>query len=841
MNNIPVITLIIIYIVTSLIIVMTMVVLLRWYLRRWLQYPTAFHKNILLITLPKEGQEDDQQRSVSADQVRERIAVAEMFFSTLAGMRAQRGWRAFWHGRDDHFSLEIVADKEGLVSFYAAIPRSMKTYFEQQLHAQYETAQIVEVTDYNIFDPQSVILGSRLRLEKSQIFPIQTYDKMDSDPLNALTNVLSKFEKHEGAAVQYILRSAHPSWHRLSRRVARTMQQGKSLEQAYREEVSNPLSKIFYYAIHELFRSRKNNPEKGIDPRTERQYQLSPMEQEVVKSLEEKTSKSGFDVNIRVVVAAANHEIAESKLQNILNVFSQYASYQYGNKFIASKPSNDETLIRDFIYRHTDHRKHFVLNTKEMSSLWHLPLPSTETPNIRWLLSRKAPPPSNLPKEGLVLGKVKYRGQETMVRMLREDRRRHFYVIGKSGSGKSELLKSMAIQDIQNGEGVGVVDPHGDLVEDILAHVPRERADDVVYFNPSDTERPMGLNMLEYETNEQRDFAVQEMVAIFYKLFGSEMIGPMFEHYMRNAMLALMEDKEAGATLIEIPRMFTDQAFRKKKLEKVHNMIVKNFWQAEYEQSQAGQQAADMLSYVISKIGRFLTNDMMRNIIGQTHSGFNFKDVMNDQKIVLVNLSKGKVGEVNSSLLGLIIVSKIQMAAMSRADMPSEQRKDFFLYMDEFQNFATDSIATILSEARKYRLDLIMAHQYIGQMIKDNNTNIRDAVFGNAGTMVAFRVGVEDAEVLAKEFAPVFDANDVINVEEYTANIKLLINNSASRPFNMSTIMPSKGDSQLAQKLKELSRYKYAHDRQIVESEINERAQWDKVLGGGQTAPDAFM
>ncbi len=593
---------------------------------------------VLMLTIPKEGQDEDGT-GINLEQIKEKISVAETFFSTMGGMKAQKGWRTFWLGRSDHFSLEIVADKEGLVTFYAVVPRRLQQYFEQQIHAQYETAEIVEVEDYNIFEAQGVVVGATLSLEKSQIFSLNTYDEMESDPLNALTNVMSKFEKEEGAAIQYVIRSARPEWHRLPTKVARTMQQGKRADQAYKEVTSNIISKAFR-EFHKGFLQRANKQDQGIDPKTEREYRLSPMEEEVVKKLEEKNSRSGFDVNIRLVVSAATKEIATFKLQNMLNAFTQYAEYTYGNKFVASKPAESEEIINNFIHRHFIEKGSYVLNTKEMSSLWHLPLPNTETPNIRWLMARKSAPPSNMPKEGIMIGEVRYRGQNTMVRIKREDRRRHMYIIGKSGSGKSVMLTYMAIQDIQNGEGVGIIDPHGDLVDDILPHIPKERADDVIYFDPSDIERPMGLNMLEYDNDEQRDFAVQEMVAIFYKLFGEEMIGPMFEHYMRNSMLALMEDKEAGATLIEIPRMFTDDSFRKEKVDKVKNMIVKTFWEQEYEQSQAGQQAADMLSYVISKIGRFLTNDMMRNIIGQSQSAFNLRDVMDNQKILLVNLKR---------------------------------------------------------------------------------------------------------------------------------------------------------------------------------------------------------
>lgn len=819
------------YTIFSIVVLVVSTIVIQRFLRKVMKHPRSFHMTVLRIMIPKEGQEEQPNQNLSTDQIRERISVAEVFFSTLGGMKAQKGWKAFWFGRSDHFALEMVADHEGLITFYAAVPRTMKPYFEQQIQAQYEMAEVHEVEDYNIFTPQGVVIGATLSLEKHYIFSINSYDKMESDPLNSLTNVLSKFEKTEGAAIQYVLRSARPEWHNFPAEVAHEMQQGKKVEDALKEVKANPLVKAWRIVAPMFFPSK----------REEKVYRLSPAEDQVVKSLEEKTSKAGFDVNVRIVVAAADRQTAEFKLSNILNAFSQYGGYQFGNQFTASKVQTHEKLIHDFIYRTFDEKKSFVLNTKEMASLWHLPLPTTETPNIRWLMSRKAPPPANMPKEGVILGKVVYRGEETMVRIKRADRRRHMYVIGKSGSGKSELMRYMAIQDIQNGEGVAVIDPHGDLIEGILPHIPKERADDVVIFDPSDIERPMGLNMLEYDNDEQRDFAVQEMVAIFYKLFGQEMIGPMFEHYMRNAMLAMMEDKESGATLIEIPRMFTDADFRKKKVAKVKNMIVKSFWEQEYEQSQAGQQAADMLSYVISKIGRFLTNDMMRNIIGQSRSAFNVREVMDNQKILLVNLSKGKIGEVNSSLLGLIMVSKIQMAAMARASMAKEKRKDFYLYMDEFQNFTTDSIAIILSEARKYLLNMTMAHQYIGQLVVNNDTKIRDAVFGNAGTMAAFRVGADDAEFLEKEFAPVFNQGDIINVDQYTSNIKLLIDNTASRPFNMKTIMAPDGNLDMIPLLKELARMKFGRPRLEVEAEIKERAQWDNLKGGGMTGPDAFI
>ncbi|OGY79579.1 MAG: hypothetical protein A3B74_02265 [Candidatus Kerfeldbacteria bacterium RIFCSPHIGHO2_02_FULL_42_14] len=817
------------YIAIALALIGALIQLYRWYFQKITKTSKAFEMIPLLVTVPKESKDEEDKQK----EIKDRIAPAETLYATLGGVRAQRGWKHFWFGRNDHFALEIVADSEGLISFYVVVPRYMQQYVEQQIHAQYDEAQIEEVPDYNVFSKQGIILGAYLTLKKRYIFPIQTYDKLQTDPLNALTNVLSKMGQDEGAAIQCVIRSARPEWHALPAKLARTMQQGKKLEEAMKEVTGSPFGKVFWFLGASLFQSRKKDQDKD-EPQKHKEYHLSPAEEEIVKGLEAKTSLAGFDVNIRIIVSALQREQAEARLRNILNVFTQYAGYQYGNSFAAHTTKEKARVINDFIYRHFDERHKFLLNAREMASLYHFPLETTDTPNIRWLMAKKAPPPANLPKDGLLLGKAVYRGIGVPVRIKRDDRRRHVYIIGKSGAGKSVLLQNMVIQDIENGEGVCVIDPHGELVEDMLPYIPRERADDLIVFNPSDIERPIGLNMLEYATDEEKDFAVQEMIAIFYKLFGQELIGPMFEHYMRNAMLALMEDKESGATVLEIPRMFTDKKFRQEKLRKVRNPMVKNFWEQEYEQSQRGTQAADMLSYVISKIGRFLSNDMMRNIIGQQNSGFNFREIMDHQKIFLINLSKGTTGEVNSSLLGLILVSKLQMAALGRANIKASERKDFYLYIDEFQNYITDSIGVILSEARKYRLNLTIAHQYISQLVqKGNDTSIRDAVFGNVGTLIAFRIGVEDAEILAKEFAPVFNENDVMNVEQFTANIKILIDNTASRSFNMKTLLPEPtGDLELAAKLKELSRLKYGRDRRIVEAEILERSKLDQLVGG---------
>ncbi|MCX6789200.1 MAG: type IV secretion system DNA-binding domain-containing protein, partial [Candidatus Gribaldobacteria bacterium] len=402
----------------------------------------------------------------------------------------------------------------------------------------------------------------------------------------------------------------------------------------------------------------------------------------------------------------------------------------------------------------------------------------------------------------------------------RDDRRRHFYIVGQTGVGKSTLLREMIRQDIEKGEGVGVIDPNGDLVEDILAIIPKERADDVVLFEPFDMSRPCGLNMLEWKTPDQRDFAISEMISIYTKLFPPEIIGPMFEHYMRNAMLALMADKNDIGTLAEIPRIFTDKAFMESKVAHVTDPLVQTFWQQEWSQT-TGQTRSDMLGYVVSKVGRFVGNEMMRNIIGQQKSSFDLEDIMNNKKIFLANLSKGLTGEMNASLLGLILVSKMQLAAFRRASMAQEERQDFYLYIDEFQNFTTDSIAIILSEARKYRLNLILAHQFMPQLTEQ----IRNAVIGNVGSIACFRVGAMDAEFLEKQFEPEFSRYDLLNIDNFNFVVKMMINNKISAPFKVKTVRPKQGDINMVPLIKQLSKLKYARPRHIVEREIAERTK----------------
>ncbi len=704
------------------------------------------------------------------------------------------------------------------ISFYVSIPKYLETAFEKHVQGVYPRAIVEKVPqDYTIFEPQGASAGAYLKLSENFLFPISTYQTLEKDPISTITNNLSKISANEGGAVQVVIRPLSKlNLRKKGEKALKKIREGKSVRLA----ATQALQPLIFDLFEDMQKSSSSPKKKEGENMIKEKEQ--GIDQKGYDAIQSKIQKQPFEANIRVVASAQNQARAEEILNHLISAFSQF-SLSAINSLEPKEVFKKELkkLIYDYSFRNFNPNQASILNLEELASVYHFPLHFIETPYIKSAKSGVAAPPSDLPEKGEVcIGKVLFRGEEKKVYFAsRSDRRRHFYVIGQTGTGKSTLLREMIRQDIQNGEGVAIIDPHGELIDQVLAYVPKERVDDVILFEPFDLERPCGLNMLEYNTPEQKDFAVQEMIAIFYKLFPPEIIGPMFEHYMRNAMLALMADKDNPGTLVEIPKMFTDPQYLQQKLQKVTDPVVRNFWLKEWSAT-TGNTRSDMLGYVVSKVGRFIENEMMRNIIGQSRSGFDLSKAMDEKKIFLANLSKGMTGEVNSSLLGLILVSKMQMAAMKRSRIPEEQRTDFYLYVDEFQNFTTDSIATILSEARKYKLNLIIAHQYVPQL----TDQIKNAVFGNVGTIGVYRVGAEDAEFLEKQFEPGFSRFDLVNLDNFTLITKMMINNKTSTPFKVDVLPPSPGKPEIVEAIKKISKLKYGRPKAIIEQEIIQRS-----------------
>jgi len=762
---------------------------------------------LFLVSIP-ESRPDEKENPNEAR--KNFIAQMEKFLIGLSGMKDESFFRLF--GGAPSFALELAAHNDGSeIFFYIAFSRKFENLLQSQLHGAFPEAKVEKVQDYNIFHPSGVSRGATLTLEKNNFLPIKTYQKIESDPVETITSAFSKIKEYgEGAALQIVLRSGGEKLAEPIHKIIERLKKGTPRKEALGERnIAETTIDTFKTPKH-LRPEEKNKP--------------IVYDEELVKLLEEKSSKTIYYANIRLIVSAETAQEVDRIIKEFEASFYQFSSPE-ANSFKIQNffGTSLRDLAEKFSFRFFDSGAAIPLNVEEISSVYHFPYSKKAAPQVRMLKSREATPPVNLPKDGILIGKSAFRGEEKDVRIKKDDRRRHFYAIGQTGTGKSVLLQNMIVQDIRAGEGVAVIDPHGELIEKILELVPRERAEDVIYFDPGDTAYPMGLNMLEYDPKfpEHKTLIVNELLDIFNKLFNMATAGgPMFEQYFRNAALLVMEDPESGNTLLEIEKILADKSFRDYKLSKSKNIVVDMFWRQIAEKAGGEASLQNMVPYVVSKFDTFLANDIMRPIIAQEKSSFNVREAMDNKKILLLNLSKGRLGELNSSLLGLIMVGKILLAALSRVDIKDEAlRQDFYLYIDEFQNVTTKSIATILSEARKYKLDLIITHQFIGQLEED----IQKAVFGNVGSICSFRIGSDDGEYMEKQFAPTFTAPDLLNIDNRNAYLKLLVDGQTSKPFNIKTIAPEKGNPEMAEYIKQLSRSKFARPREEVEEEIRRR------------------
>ncbi len=766
-----------------------------WWTRRNTRRRLAegLRKKLFLIRFPRATGE----KAGNAEEVARAVALSEQLVTALAVP-------------GESITFEIAVPYVGEeIHFYAAVSRGMAEPFIRQVQSLWSDARVEPADDYNVFHYGGTVAGVTLRESSRFLLPLRTYREVGSDTFLSILGGLTKVNAvGEGCAIQYVVRHAKKDAKRELTGVRKGLEKGMPLSH-FLDEKKAALADLKHAVAPQKKDEKKGAQEPVRDERGE-------------KLVESKLSRPLFEVNVRVVVSAPTPHRAEGLLSELTTGFTQF-DVPERNSFKLVRPKQMNTFVRQFSFREFSPEDAMVLNAEEFVSIFHLPTPWTILPRIRMVKSREAPPPAKLPSQGMLLGESVYRGERRPVKLADEDRRRHLYLVGQTGTGKSTLITSLAAQDMANGKGLALIDPHGDLVERLMALVPPARMNDVVVFDPSDLELPVGVNMIEHDpaNPEQKTFIVNELLGIFDKLYDLKATGgPMFEQYMRNALLLLMEDAaHEPATLMEVPRVFTDGAWRAQKLARITNPTVQDFWEKEAVKAGGEAALANITPYVTSKFAAFTANDYMRVIVGQTRSAFNFRELMDGGKILFVNLAKGKIGDLNASLLGMIIVGKILMAALSRGDMQEQSRRDFNLFIDEFQNFTTDSIATILSEARKYRLNLTIAHQFLGQLTE----KIRDAVFGNVGSLLVFRVGAPDAELLAKQLGGAFTPDDLTNLDNFRGSLKLLVDGETAPPFSLALTPALHGDDSLRTSIKERSRTRYGRPREEVESEIRER------------------
>lgn len=764
----------------------------------------ALHLVLFEVHPQSHGESDQNQQSQKIEQL---LSSSEQLYSGLLTLITPQ----------DGFSLEIaVPEGTEEATLFVAVPREKQHLAERLISSVFPNARIEESRgDYNIFNVHGVHAGAYATLTKHPAYPIKTAEQFEHDPMNVLLASFAKIAKHgEGAAIQILVSTEGDRYNTHYKKILRTFEKGKSAGEALKTP-ETMLGDFAHDLVKNMFSSEESESKDSLK---------QVVDQVSIEEVGRKIKTRIVPTVIRVVASSKDAARTDDILNNLIAPFSQFENAR-GNSLQFKKISNWSlsSFLHEFTFRLYNADYAMPLNLSELSTMMHLTAERVTTSReLKKSRGKQAPAPVDTPEDGIVLGVNRYGAEETEVRFGDDDRLRHCYVIGQTGTGKTGLLKSMIIQDMQNGEGVSFIDPHGNDIQDILAAVPPERIQDVIYFDPAYSDRPMGLNMLEYDVTkpEMKTFVIDEVYNIFRKLYSDvpEAFGPMFEQYYRNCVQLVVEDPSSGSTFLEVPRVLSDEEFRHMKIARCKNPVVVNFWTKIAEAAGGEASLENIVPYISSKFDVFLANDIMRPIVAQQESAFNFREMMDTKKIFLANLSKGRLGDRNASLLGLVLVSKFLQAAFSRADT-REPLPTMYLYIDEFQNFATPSISTILSEARKYRLSLTVAHQFIAQLPEE----IRDAVIGNVGTKVAFRIGTTDAEFLEKQFHPVFTRSDLENQEFRHASVAMLVKGVPARPFTIKTPNLAPLDHSRVEALKELSYRTYGRDRAEVEQEILDR------------------
>jgi hypothetical protein len=774
--------------------------------KRWVEKQAYI---LLQITVPKENEKSP--------------LAAEMMFASLHGIYKHPTEKLIKGTLQEHISFEIVSFANK-IKFYVWVPTDLQDFIEGQVYAQYPDAEICEVDDYTKADlvkerEGKKIISTELVLNKSDIHPIKTFLNFEVDTLAGITATLSKLEESgEQAWIQILIRPSDEIWQDKALSYIESVRSGEA------RGIGGRIAGGVFHGLGTFLNAilyPEGTTTDGGRP-SEDSPKLSSAQETALKAVEEKASKLGFETKIRISYVASSDKIALSRIRGVVGTFKQYTTVLNGfkaGKVIADQKALQVCQARSFL------SKGFILNIEELASIFHLPNITVETPTISWTASKKGEPPENLPIAGslseeelTVFAQTNFRHMIQKFGIKTDDRRRHMYIIGKTGTGKTTLLENMVISNIRAGKGVAVVDPHGDFVDMVLDFIPTSRINDIILVNPEDRSYPVAFNPLEAVDPDYRGLVASGLISIFQKIWAFTW-GPRLEHILRNTILALLD--YPASTMLGITRMLEDKKFRKKVVKRVTDPVVKSFWTREFAEYNE-KFRTEAIAPIQNKVGQFLSTPTIRNIVGQPKSTFDMREIMDEGKILLIKLAQGVIGEDNSSLLGAMLITKIQLAVMSRVDIPEERRRDFYLYVDEFQNFATESFAKILSEARKYHLSLTLANQYIAQMPDE----VREAVFGNVGTLVNFRVGAHDAPFLAKELAPIFDETDVVNLDKYNIYLKMAIDGVTSSSFSAHTLPPPQDRNQNREKIIKISRERHSKSRDFVEEKI---AEWAGV------------
>lgn len=742
---------------------------------------------------------------------------AEQLFAAIHGIYSENS------AYQPHIGFEIVA-KDKFIQFYIHTPIHLRDFVEGQVYAQYPTVEINEVEDYakDIKVNDISFAVTDLTLTKPDVYPIKCFDSFEVDPLSGITSVMSKLEHEEQVWFQLIIRPVGDEWQDKGNSIVSSVRAGKKPGgQGMITTVIAHIANFMGMFVRQAINPSEEKISEGSSAKSE--VKLPSTVEEALSGIEKKIVKLGFETKIRILCIAKDPTTASVKCKSVGAAFKQYNTTNLNGFIIGDIATNNIDKWQEYVHRSFENYGN-IFNIAELASVYHLPNESVETPNIVWTGAKKGEPPANLPltentpdKDLTVIGMTNFRNVSQQFGIKIDDRKRHVYIIGKSGTGKSTLIENMAVDDIVEGRGVIIVDPHGELADKALACVPDNRVEDVVIFDPSDRAYPIGFNLLEQVEDDFKGMVASGFVGIFKKIFGDSW-GPRLEHILRNTVLALLDNP--NSTMLDIPKMLTDNRFRDKVVENVKDTVIKEFWVNEFAQYDA-KFRTEAVSPILNKVGQFLATATIRNIVGQAHSKINIREIMDQEKILIINLSRGKIGEDNSALLGAMMITKIQLSAMSRADVTIDKRPESFLYVDEFQNFATDSFSVILSEARKYNLALTMANQYVEQLPEE----VRSAVFGNAGTIISFRVGGSDADFLVKEFEPVFETNDMVNLDKFHIYIKLLVDGMSAPAFSARTLPPVQKLTGNVEKIVDYTHEHYSTSRAVIEEEINKRSK----------------